>query len=321
MLSTEKGYRDVRVVVTGAAGFVGRWVCRLLWAAGADLRPVDRDPAALEAVRRDYGIGGEPVIAHLEDDASIRELLERHRPAVVFNLAGYGVRPGERDERLLARVNADLPASIARLIVAVAPADPWPGLRLVHAGSAFEYGLLQGPIDERSEPQPNTAYGRAKLLGTRRIAQACDEAGLRACTARLATVYGPGEMPPRLLPSLMVAARSGEPVELTDGRQLRDFTYVEDVARGLLRIGLLPVVDGGILNLSTGKLGSVRSFVESAGKVLGIGPDKLRFGALPQRADEVHQGRLEVGRLRDLVGWVPSTSVSEGVRETWEFLA
>ena len=82
---------------------------------------------------------------------------------------------------------------------------------------------------------------------------------MRAVTARLFTVYGPGEHCGRLLPSLIEAARAEKPLELTAGTQLRDLTYVEDVAEGLLRLGLAQAEPGSVVNLATGHLTMVRS--------------------------------------------------------------
>ncbi|NIP76477.1 MAG: NAD-dependent epimerase/dehydratase family protein, partial [Xanthomonadales bacterium] len=72
---------------------------------------------------------------------------------------------------------------------------------------------------EDSVPNPTTLYGRSKLAGTLQFRRACQRTGLRGLTARLFTVYGPGEHPGRLLPSLIEAAETDEPLELTAGLQ------------------------------------------------------------------------------------------------------
>ena len=77
---------------------------------------------------------------------------------------------------------------------------------MIHVGSALEYGTARGNLNELTAPSPTTLYGRSKLAGTLRVCRAARRRGFRAVTARLFTVYGPGEQPGRLLPSLMAAA-------------------------------------------------------------------------------------------------------------------
>ena len=247
-------------------------------------------------------------------------LLARLRPAIVFNAIGYGVDRSERDGELARRINAELPAELARA-VAAARAGDWSGAALVHVGSALEYGEIGGDLREDSPPRATTLYGSTKLAGTRALRQAAGELGLAAPTARLFTVYGPGEHAGRLLPSLMEAAIESADLPLTAGEQLRDFTWIGDVAEGLLRLGAQPCPPGRVFNLATGTLTSVRAFVETAAAELGIAPTRLRFGALPTRSEEMSHGPVNVERLRAALGWTPPTGVAAGVRLARDFAA
>jgi nucleoside-diphosphate-sugar epimerase len=139
-------------------------------------------------------------------------------------------------------------------------------------------------------------------------------------TARLFTVFGPGEHPGRLLPSLITAAAAGMPVALSAGAQQRDFTYVEDVADGLLRLGATPDLTGTVVNLATGRLTSVREFAERAARVLEVPAERLQFGALPGHDGEMPHASVHVDLLRQLTGWVPGTSIEAGVSRTRAFL-
>jgi nucleoside-diphosphate-sugar epimerase len=132
-------------------------------------------------------------------------------------------------------------------------------------------------------------------------------------TARLFTVYGPGEHAGRLLPSILAAHRSGESLPLTEGLQQRDFTYVEDVAEGLLRLGLASVESGEAINLATGHLTTVRQFVESAAGVLGMPADRLLFGSVPVRAEEMAHDPVSIRRLEQRTGWRPPTGIRDGI--------
>jgi nucleoside-diphosphate-sugar epimerase len=229
-------------------------------------------------------------------------------------MVGYGVDPGERDEMLLVRLNAELPAEI---VEALAPwKDPrWTGRNIVHAGSAAEYGDAGGDLEEDGPAKPKTPYGRTKLEGTNAVSSA-EKSGLRGVTARLFTVYGPGEHAGRLLPALICASRRGEVLKLTAGMHTRDFTYVEDVAEGLLRVGAASAIAGGVANLATGRLTSVRTFAKIAARILGIPEANLNFGAIPTRAEEMSHNPVSIERFRRIAGVVPQTGIEEGIRRT-----
>ena len=199
-------FEGVRALVLGASGFIGRWVARALAARGAAVVYAVRDRAAFEPIRRAWSLAGPVIEADLSRPDSVGALLREVRPSVTFNLAGYGVDRCERDGHLSHLLNAELPGRAAEAMAAVR--DPrWPGVDLVHTGSALEYGTLGGDLAEDSLPQPTTVYGKSKLAGTRAVAAASREHGLKAVTARLFTVYGPGEHTGRLLPTLLEAAR------------------------------------------------------------------------------------------------------------------
>jgi nucleoside-diphosphate-sugar epimerase len=137
--------------------------------------------------------------------------------------------------------------------------------------------------------------------------------------ARLFTVYGPGEHSGRLLPSLLAGARENRPIALSAGEQKRDFVYVEDVVEALLRLGASDTGPGEVVNVATGRLTSVRRFVETAAEVLAIPAEHLRFGALQPRFQESEHGDVTIEKLRRLTGWTPQTAIEEGIRRTRDY--
>ena len=313
-------YRGARVLVLGASGFVGRWVAHELSRAGAELVLAVRDPAAAAADLARLGVRGELRAVDLEPPGSVLALVRAVRPAVVFDLAGHGVDPGERaptheNETRGRRLNAELVHELAEALIARREPE-WPFRALVHAGSALELGRAGGDLAEDGPARPTTTYGIAKLAGTRALARSAAASGLPALTARLFTLYGPGEHAGRLLPSLLAARGSDEPLALTAGTQRRDFTFVADAAEGLLRLGLSSGEPGEVVNLATGVLRSVREFAERAARVLGLDPARLDFGALPTRAGEQVHEPVTTARLVARTGWRPATTIEEGVRRT-----
>lgn len=309
------GYQGVRVLVLGGTGFIGRQVARQLGLAGASLHLAARHQDQAAAALAGLEVTGIPLQADLSRPGAAAELLRSVSPSITFNLAGYGVDPLERDPALADRINHTLVTELAETAGALRSSE-WPGQDLVHAGTAAEYGAASGVLSEDTRPEPTSLYGRTKLAGTDAVGRATALGTVRGMPVRLFTVYGPGERSGRLLPSIIAAARAGSDLPLTSGAQRRDFTYVEDVAEGLLRLGLVAGSAPGPVNLATGRLESVRRFVERAAAVAGLAAERLRFGELPARPDEMAHGAVSTARLRELCGWVPTTTIEEGVRRT-----
>lgn len=313
-----EAYKGAKVLVLGASGFIGRWTARKLSAAGAELFLPVRKMSAARSVFDEYGIEGMACEVDLVDTNGIGELISRIQPSVIFDLAGYGIDRTEKAEDIAYHINARLP-EILCLSMKESTADDWPGQKIVRAGTAMEYGAVAGNLVESSTPHPTTVYGKSKVAGTLNLARWCEKLGLKGLTARLFSVYGAGEHPGRLLPTLIRASESDEPIELTAGCQNRDFIYVEDAAEGLLRLGLTSADRCDVVNVATGALTSVREFAEIAADELAIAHERLKFGALATRPEEMRHEPVSIARLRDLTGWYPQTRIAEGVRRTLEF--
>jgi len=275
---------------------------------GAQVVTAFRRPGAAVA-------GARSASADLATPGAATGLVRAHQPSLTLNLAGYGVDPTERDPELTQRLNADLPRELA-MACATCQDPSWPGVHLVHAGSALEYGTAAGDLSEDTLPTPTTRYGQSKLAGTQALVEAGTRGGLRALSARLFMVYGPGEPAHRLLPSLREAAATNTPLPLTAGEQQRDFTYVDDAVEGMLRLGAVDCGTARVINVATGVLTPVAGFVRAAAAVLAIAPERLRFGVLPTRPAEMAHDPVSIAALERLTGWRPATSILDGIRRT-----
>jgi UDP-glucose 4-epimerase len=312
------GYAGFRALVLGSSGFIGRHVAHAVYLAGCELVLAVRDPGRADAALDPLGVRGERRIVDLTDPEQVDQLIAAVTPDVVFNLAGYGIDRSQDDADALRLVNAELPLRVLGALGRHARDSDWPGQRLVHAGSAFEYGAVGGPLAEDGPVSPTSGYAQSKLEGTLRTTIGAEQLELLAVVARLFTVYGPGEPSGRLLPSLLAAARRDQPLALTEGTQRRDFTYVQDVAAGLLRLGRAEADQAGVVNLASGRLTTVLEFAERAAATIGMPAGRLGFGERPGRTDEMGHDPVTIARLQELTGWRPPTGIERGVRLTAE---
>lgn len=223
----------MRVVVTGAFGFIGTAVGRRLALAGHDVvavtsRPLDETPRPLfpcQAVRAD-----------LRDEASMRAALAGARPDAVCHLAGLGkVRESFEHPEEYHAVNA---AGTKTLLDSLAATATAAGSRFVFASSVAVYGVPERqPVTEDAPLLPTSPYGDSKVAAEQAVAVAAAGGAIGAVTLRIfnaaGAVAGVADTNlSRVIPkALAVAAGQAARVEVNgDGSAVRDFVHVDDVA-------------------------------------------------------------------------------------------
>jgi len=301
-LSVLNRLRDARILVTGACGFVGRHVVELGRRIGATLHAFDASTGDLDG----------PVCwqGDITDQGRVREVVQQVQPRGIIHLAAAGVAYGSGNLPELLRVNC---GGLAVLLEAAAEVEPRPAV--VCAGSGFEYAPKDGPLSEDDPVEPNSAYGVSKAAAT--MVARFYATRLPITILRLFSIYGPGEREPRLVPYVIQRAKQGLPIELTPGEQLRDYTYVGDVAEAFFRVLAQAEKHSGIrlYNVSSGVVVTLRQLVEALVERLrlrGLDPEP-RFGARPYRADEIMHYAADAGRWIAAFGWSPRTSLRVGL--------
>jgi nucleoside-diphosphate-sugar epimerase len=289
----------MRVLVTGASGFIGTPAVEQLVRAGVEVHALGRhDPAIRGCVH--HGVD-------LLEAADLAPILARVKPSHLLHLA-WVTTP-----RLLWTTpdNLDWVGASLRLVKAFGAAG---GGRAVLAGTGAEYAWRDPVLDERATPLlPATPYGQAKASLFHILDKFAPELGVSLAWARIFFPFGPREKAGRLLPDTICALLDGRPAELTDGLQQFDFMHVGDVASALVRL-LASEVEGPV-NVASGTARSVRSVVEDFAARLGR-PDLLRFGARSRDAWEVAAVRASVERLHGEVGFTPRFEWDEAIDDT-----
>jgi nucleoside-diphosphate-sugar epimerase len=295
------------VVITGGNGFIGRRVVRRLLRRGDGVIALGRHPTAI--------VGAEDVhVAMLAAD-HLGNALEGRRFDAVVHLAAFGVNPADRDPSTLTEINARLPATIVSLASRVG------AKAVVVAGSSAEYAPSQGKelVTEEAPLERKRPYGASKALGSERALSQGARSGIAVGVARLFNVFGPGEHPHRLLPTLVERLTAGRTVELTSGSQVRDFIHVDDASDALIAM-LDALVAGtmraGAYNVCTGAANSVRRFAQATAAVLGRDDALLAFGALPLRNEEIDWIVGDPSRLDRACGWRARLTMEEGIAAT-----
>lgn len=291
------------LLVTGACGFLGSQVVRAALAQG--LNVLATDMAQASRVRLREGVDFQDLdICGPED--RIRSALGS--VGAVVHCAAYGVDYRQNDLEAALRVNV---LASVRLQAAAA------GARFVHVGTAYEYGPAEGVQAENFCPAPRGIYGVSKLAGSMAVLDRAAANGGQAAVVRPFGMYGPWEGEHKLVPLVMRSMLKGDVVELTPGEQIRDYVYVGDVATACVRAVMASVFPSGcIINLGSGSETTLRALVEAAAQAVDGDLSLLRWGAKPYRPDEIMRTQGTCARARDLLGWVPETSLASGMAIT-----
>jgi len=250
----------MRVLVTGATGFVGRHVVQQLLVRGHSVVAVARD---IERARRLPWYGQvEFIQCDLHDD--YRSALAGDRiPDALVHLAWPGL-PNYRDYFHLGR---NLPADLAFLESAVRAGVP----QLIVAGTCLEYGMQHGPLGEDMETRPTTPYGLAKDMLRKSLEMLQAEVPFTLQWMRLFYMHGEGQNPNSLLAQLDRAIEENRAVfDMSPGDQLRDYLPIRTVAENFTLVLEHPDCEG-VINCCSGRPVSVVDLVRQRCEERGSG--------------------------------------------------
>lgn len=290
-----------RILITGAGGFVGAAVVRAAVAAGHRPIALVRTPGATRLAGLDLPVHA----ADLSDGHRIAAVLNETRPDIVIHSAWEGVGGPSRAGDIQFE-NIRTTCSLADAAIAAGVA------KFVGIGSQAEYGRFDRRITEDDLPNPSMLYGAAKLAACHLARQRCEAAGVGFAWLRLFSVYGPGDNPNWLIPSVAAQLLDGIAPRTTEGTQRWDYLHIDDVATGTLAAAAADAT--GVFNLSSGRPATVRSIIERLRDRAAPGLP-LRFGDMPFGPGQIMHLEGDNGRLR-ASGWAPSISLDTGLAQT-----
>ncbi len=315
-------YRGRQILVTGALGFIGSNLSRALADLGAHVLAVD-------SLLPDYG-GNLFNLAGYEDKVRINiadvrghamEYLVRGQD-ILFNLAG---QVSHIDS--MADPFTDLEINCrSQLWILEAVRKSNPGVKIVYAGTRQVYGKpMRLPVDETHLLNPTDVNGINKISGEFYHLVYHSVYGIRACSLRLTNTYGPRQLIKHnrqgFIGWFIRQAVRGEEIQLFgDGRQKRDFDYVDDVVDALLRAGAMDAADGEVFNLGGEE---PVALIDLAKMLVEIADRGGSYRLVPFPADrkkiDIGDFYADTSKIRAALGWHPQVPLRDGLARTIDY--
>lgn len=287
-------------VITGSEGFLGRRVVDRLASAGHSVIAVDRIEHTGPSI--------DGVVYHISDLSDPTSLIPC--PLAPFTLVHLA---WDMRRQLGYATQAEQVGPFAGVL------EHWSerGLRRVVAmGSAEEYGGRNGVIRESDPPVlPLSPYGWAKRAAHDFAASWQVRTGIPVVWLRPFIIYGPGQRGDMMIPYAVQCAREGRTAEFTDGKQKRDFIFIDDVVDGLARAVEADVDGFHACNLGRGESVTVRDILTAIADHFDVG-QRFNFGARSRRPGEPDIQTADTTRARELLGWRAAVDWREGLTRT-----
>lgn len=306
-----------RVVVTGAAGFIGAHASAELLAQGWRVVGVDNFDPYYPRWLKERAL--RPLLAHREFRFAEADVRDRAVLEAVLGgataMVHLAARPGVRDSLGHAAAYRELNVGATR---AMLEACVRAGVRrVVYASSSSVYGGSVPPFLETAPlPRPASPYAAGKQQGEELCARFAERYGLRVAVLRLFSVYGPGQRPDQVMHRFAHLLLASRPLPVFgDGDSERDYTYVGDVARAVTAALSWSAGEGRAsetCNVGTGRAVRLDRLVALLSDALGARPTVVRQ---PVHAADAPRTRADVGRARRVLGWVSETALEAGVAE------
>lgn len=320
MSSSETPSLPKRVLVTGAAGFIGMHMTRLLLDHGIEVLGIDNlnayyDPALklarLETLRGRNGFSFEKLA--IEDRDSLMQVFADFRPDCVVHLAAQaGVRHSLDAPFEYTRANID------GFLSMIEAARRHPVRHFIYASSSSVYGSnTKVPFTEADAVNhPVSLYAATKRANELMAETYAHLFAIPMTGLRFFTVYGPWGRPDMAMWKFTDAILAGRPIEVFDEAGMsRDFTYIDDIVRAMLRLlPLPPQIEGAlsphrILNIGNNRPERLSDFIAAIEAACGKAAVKRN---LPRQPGDVPATFADIALLQRLTGFTPETSIADG---------
>ena len=312
----------MRILVTGGKGFIGSKIVEMLSNDGHKITVVDNldtygimTKKELENLNkwrtRNWNIKNVSMIQGDVLDRLVCLKAFKSRPDIVIHLATYPRAKIVDNDPIVG-----IPKVINTTTNLLWHSEKFNVKKFVYISSSMVYGDFVDGMKEDGNTKPKNIYGEAKLTGERMVKLFAKRDGLNYNIIRPSGVYGPGDMPDRVVSKFFAKAMNNETITLHNGANKVDFTYRQDAATGIIQAALSSVANVSF-NITAGHATSLRTLAEMIIEITGSKSELEDTGnhkLYPMR------GTLDIGRAKDLLGYEPKFTLEQGLKSYYDWL-
>ena len=312
----------MKYLITGGLGFIGSKIIEKLTNEGHSVICVDNKDTyeiiskdALEKLIKWRTRNWVTKLVHMVDG----DILDRmvclkaftHKPDTVIHLATYPrAKIVDQDP-----ING-IPKVIGTTTNLLWHASKFETKKFVYISSSMVYGDFVDGTREDSNTKPQNIYGEAKLTGERLTKLFANRDGLNYVIVRPSGVYGPGDLPDRVVSKFFAKAMKNETITLHNGANKVDFTYRQDAAHGIILAANSEVANTSF-NITAGNATSLRTLAET---IIDITGSKSEIKDIGMQKLYPLRGTLNIGRANDLLGYKPTFTLRQGLESYYDWI-
>jgi len=294
-----------QLLITGGTGFIGSSLAMHATKNGYCVTSLSRSAPSKDEMIDDVKY----IHVDVSDYAQLSEQLSQNCFEYVVNLSGdIDHSPFEKGGKKV----YDVHAGGVENLVALLNRDTLK--KFVQIGSSDEYGNHPAPQHERLEESPISPYSAGKVASTKLLQKLHATENFPVVILRLFLVYGPRQSNKRFLPQIIKGCLENKHFPASEGSQLRDFCFINDVVAGILLALESTDVDGEVFNLASGDPISIHDMIEKVQQYIGLGTPN--YGEVPFRKGENQALVADITKAKELLNWSPTTSTDDGIRKT-----
>jgi nucleoside-diphosphate-sugar epimerase len=300
------------VLITGASGFIGKHLIRKLSNDNHNIICFDLffDDGFISEFKEKLEIK----TGSLMDAIFIKNLIQNYSPDYVYHLAGSKSRTNSFPEfKSSHEINY---LGTLNLFEALLECK---NLKLVTIlGTIEEYGHASSPFKENSQELPNSAYGLSKLSATKLAMIFYQQFNLPVFVLRPSIAYGPYQGDEMFIPALIKTLIKNHPFKMTEGNQLRDFLFIDDLTDALIKEISCTGLEGQIINIASGASITIRDIAMRIAEITKS-KENLMIGELPYRNFEIMDYTVDISKASTFLQWHPKTKLTDGLEQTISF--
>lgn len=290
--------RGAKVIVTGASGFIGLNLVRVLSALGAQITVIDR----MQPSER---------LPHVQFEwADLRHLDKVYEADYLIHLAaitnaGFAERyPLDTFEvNVLGTVNLLNHVRVNK--------------RVLFPSTALVYKASSTPINEEAETDLSSVYALSKNVGEQVVKFHCQRMEVPHTIVRFFNIFGPGQLPMYIVPQVLSQIRDSHHIEIRNGSVMRDLLFVEDCIDAVLKLSITPTAENSEFNIGSGHIVSISDVAKAAVEASGF--DDVEITDLEEFIQFSPTAIMaDIDKVQSTIDWSPKTNLRQGLKRMWD---